>query len=374
MKKVNKPVPTGEYAVGTFTYTVKDVREEVMKPGTKRSVGARVYYPVNKSDVEGLSKTEYMSENMTKGMKMVYKVPMNYKKMTESGDNISECYTDAPRIQGEKFPLIVFSPGYGSYREGNSFLCIELASHGYVVIVVDHTMEMICSEFDDGSFVFYNKKIKSMEPYLGGLIASLKLMKLKGTDEELWEALDEYQRKYRTFIMSRRDEWVKDTDAAVEYAREHLSDLIDFQKGIGATGHSAGGNTAYELCATNPDYACGVNMDGGSFGNYKDEVLNVPFLQISCKDNENVVNRFYLRHTKPVYKALFKDMKHMGFSDMKYNIPMASIAGKLDPDILHKNLCRCHLEFFDTYLKGKKSEPDFKDNEAVTFTTYSPDM
>jgi hypothetical protein len=83
---------------------------------------------------------------------------------------------------------------------------------------------------------------------------------------------------------------------------------------------------------------------------------------------------FYLRHTKPVYKALFKDMKHMGFSDMKYNIPMASIAGKLDPNLLHENLCRCHLEFFDTYLKGKKSEPDFKDNEAVTFTTYSPDM
>ena len=57
MKKVNKPVPTGEYAVGTFTYTVKDVREEVMKPGTMRSVAARVYYPVNKADVEGFTKT-----------------------------------------------------------------------------------------------------------------------------------------------------------------------------------------------------------------------------------------------------------------------------------------------------------------------------
>lgn len=374
MKKVNKPVPTGEYAVGTFTYTVKDVREEVMKPGTMRSVAARVYYPVNKADVEGLTKTEYMSENMTTGLKKTFKIPMNYKKMSEAGDNFSECYTDAPRIQGEKFPLIVFSPGYGSYREGNSFLCIDMASHGYVVICVDHSMEAVCSEFDDGSFVFYNKKIKSMEPYLPGLIASLKLVKLKGSDEELWEALDEYQKKYRAFIMGRRDEWVKDTDAAVDYAKKNLSDLIDFEKGIGATGHSAGGNTAYKLCASNSDYVCGANMDGGSFGEYKDEVLNVPFLQISCKDNENVVNRFYIRHTKPVYKALFNDMKHMGFSDMKYTIPISAVGGKLDPDLLHENLCKCHLEFFDAYLKGVKEAPDFKNNDAVTFTEYAPDM
>ena len=31
MKNKSLPKPTGEYAVGTFTYTVKDDRKEVMK-------------------------------------------------------------------------------------------------------------------------------------------------------------------------------------------------------------------------------------------------------------------------------------------------------------------------------------------------------
>ena len=44
----NKPLPTGEYAVGTFTHTIYTDREEVLAPGTKRTVPVRVYYPVAK--------------------------------------------------------------------------------------------------------------------------------------------------------------------------------------------------------------------------------------------------------------------------------------------------------------------------------------
>ena len=45
MQKNGLPKPTGEYAVGTFTYTVKDDRKEIMRQGGMRSVAARVYYP-----------------------------------------------------------------------------------------------------------------------------------------------------------------------------------------------------------------------------------------------------------------------------------------------------------------------------------------
>ena len=45
---IQKPVPAGEYAVGTFTYTVYNDREEILLPGTQRSIPARVYYPVLK--------------------------------------------------------------------------------------------------------------------------------------------------------------------------------------------------------------------------------------------------------------------------------------------------------------------------------------
>jgi dienelactone hydrolase len=37
-----------------------------------------------------------------------------------------------------RFPLIVFSHGYGGHRRQSTFLCTHLASHGYVVAATDH--------------------------------------------------------------------------------------------------------------------------------------------------------------------------------------------------------------------------------------------
>ena len=374
MKEINMPKPTGEYAVGTFTYTIKDDRKEELAIGGMRSVTARVFYPADKESVKDLPKAQAMSENMVKGFKKVFKAAPDFKKNPEI--NHMECCQDAPRISGIKFPLIMFNHGMPSYREGNSFLCIELASHGYVVISVAHSGEGVCTEFDDGSCVFFDKTIqkRQYEPMLGGVMAMLKLTKAKGTDEELARMFDEAQNKYCRFLMSRLPEWIRDNEVALEYAKNNLADLIDFSKGVGVSGHSMGGNTAYALCARNPEFVCGINLDGGLFGDYTKDVQTRPFMQISCKDNENVATRVYLRHTKPVYKVFFKDMKHIGFADTKHMIPLKFLVGKLDPDVFHENICRCHLEFFDTYLKGTKTAPELKDNDTVKVSVYEPDM
>ncbi|MCR5847053.1 MAG: hypothetical protein K6G75_02885 [Lachnospiraceae bacterium] len=373
-KPVVIPKPTGEYAVGTFTYTVKDAREEVMHQGGMRSVATRVYYPVLKESVAGCEKPVGLSDNMIKGFKGAFKVAPNFKKNSEL--NRSECYINAPKIPDKRFPLIMFNHGYLSYREGNSFLCIELASHGYVVISVAHSYEGLCTEFDDGSYVLYDKTIskKMYEPDIPGKIAMLKFLKVRGSDEELAEKFDIIQRKYCKFMIGRLPEWIKDNEAALEYAKNNLTDIIDFEKGVGVSGHSFGGNTAYALCARNPDFTCGINLDGGLFGEYNDDIQTRPFMQLSCSDNERVVTRVYLRHTKPVYKVLFNDMRHMGFADAKHMIPMKSVVGKLDPDKAHKLVSKCHLEFFDAYLKGKKDEPVFPESDVITVTKFDPDM
>ena len=367
------PKPTGEYAVGTFTYTVKDVREEVLPAGGMRSVAARVYYPVSKENVEGLSKTVALSEHMLEGFRKSFHVAPDFTKNPE--DNLSECYTNAPRIQGQKFPLVIFNHGYNSYREGNSFLCIELASCGYVVISVAHSMEGLCTEFDDGTFLFSDKKnVKLYEPMLGGLLAMFKIIKLKGSNEEIAQKFDEAQKKYCNYMRNRLPEWVKDNEAALDFAKKNLSDMIDFSKGVGVSGHSFGGNTAYALCARNPDFTCGINIDGGLFGDYTNDVQTKPFMQISCEDNQNIAARVYLRHTKPAYKVLFRGMKHIGFADCKHQIPMKYAVGKLPPDVMHQNLCKAHLEFFDAYLKKTKTAPELNNNDAVTVTVFPPDI
>ena len=370
------PQPTGEYAVGTLTYTVMDDREEILRPSTMRSVACRVYYPALKGQTDGCKKAAYVSRNMAGAIRKSFMIPLNWDKMEAAGENISECYEKAPRIEGKKFPLIMFHHGYNSYREGNSFLCIELASHGYVVISVAHSLEGLCTEFDSGGCVFYEKSLtwKTYQPFLGGAFAVLKLARAKGTNEELAGKFDAFQRKYCRFHMGRVEEWVKDTKAALTYAKENLGDLIDFNQGIGVTGHSFGGDTAYALCLREPDFVCGVNIDGALFGDYRDAVLEKPFMQISCRSNENIVARVYLRHTKTVWKVLFRDMQHVGFSDMKHRIKIGAMVGKLDADGMHENLCKCHLELFDTYLKKAKDHPDIRSNDTITVTEFAPDM
>ena len=372
---IKRPLPTGIYAVGTFTYTVYNDRDEVLMPGTKRSIPARVYYPVLKESVEGMSKVKYMSVGTAQSLKKNIHAPVNIKKLEKNGDNYSECYKNAPRIEGMKFPLIIFNHGLCSYREANSFLCLELASQGYVVISVSHPYDAVFAELDDGSTVSFLKVLsqKAYDPFIEGAIQVIKLTKAKGTDRELADRFEELQRKYCKQQIERIDEWEKDTLAAVKYAKENLSDLIDFDMGIAASGHSLGGATAYMLCLDYPEFVCGINIDGALFGDNKGKVLERPFVQISCKANVNAETRPYIDHTKPVYKAMFYKMQHIGFSDMKHTIPKI-FTGGLDADLMHESVCKLHLEFFDTYMRKTKDRPEFTNNEAVTFTEYEPDV
>lgn len=370
------PKPSGEYAVGTFTYTVKDDREEILRPGTMRSISARVYYPVLKEAAAGLKKSRYMSREMFKGLMDSFRIRMDYDKKTAAGDNESECFEGAPRIEGKRFPLIIFNHGYKSFREGNSFLCIDLASRGYVVISIGHPLEGMCTEYDDGSFIYGDNKLfkEANKPFIPNLTAMMKLTKLKGSDEENAAAFDAYQKRFGGFMKERLPEWAKDINAAVKYAKDNLGNMIDFDCGIGLTGHSFGGASAYYLCMNDPQYVCGVNIDGGLFGEYGDRVLNTPFMQITSEANEKLVARGYLHNSCPVYKAVFRDMKHIGFSDMKFAIKFGSMTGKLSAEEMHENLCRCHAEFFDAHLKKIKERPELASNDVVRFKVYEPQV
>ena len=59
---------------------------------------------------------------------------------------------------------------------------------------------------------------------------------------------------------------------------------------------------------------------------------------------------------------------------MKFAIPFPSMTGKLDAQSMHENLCKCHVEFFDAFLKGVKEVPQITSNDVITFHVYEPDV
>ncbi len=373
--KINKPMPTGKYAVGVFSYTIYDDREEKMYNaiGSKRSIPVKVYYPAAKESVEGLPKARYMSKATISAIRKNFYVPINYEKVESDGTNRSECYENAPFIEGGRFPLILFNHGFGSFIEAHTYLYIELASHGYIVASIGHPYEGMITELDDGTTFNMPKGItsKCYSPVIPSTIALLKHQKAKGTNEELWAKFDATQKRYNRFIMDRIPEWELDTKAALMVLKGKYSGMIDFENGIGVTGHSLGGATAYALCEDEPEtFTCGINMDGGLFGNHDGKEITTPFLQMNCEANKTTVTGAFVKNKNVAYHAVLRDMQHLGFSDLKHVIPLKSQVGKLDPDTAHKTVCGIHLDFFDTYLKKSKSSPAFESNDAVTFTEY----
>jgi predicted dienelactone hydrolase len=343
--------------------------------GTMRSIPVKVYYPVTKESVEGLPKARYMSKATVDAIRKNFYVPIKYEKVESNGTNRSECYENAPFIESERFPLIIFNYGYCSFLEANTYLLIELASHGYVVASVGHPYEGMITEFDDGTTLKMAKGIapKADSPMLPSILSALKLQKAKGTNEELWERFDAMQKKYNRFIIERLPEWELDTKAALRVLKDKYSRMIDLENGIGVTGHSMGGATAFALCEDEPEtFTCGINIDGGLFGIHDGKVITTPFLQMNCESNKTAVMVAFVKNKNIAYHAVLRDMQHLGFSDMKHVIPLKSQVGKLDPDIAHKTVCGIHLEFFDTYLKKAKNKPSFDSNDAVTFTEYEP--
>ena len=65
----------------------------------------------------------------------------------------ANAYRDALESTGSAFPLVVLSHGYTGYRTIMFYLGEHLASHGYVVVGIDHTDSTTAEiDFKNGSF------------------------------------------------------------------------------------------------------------------------------------------------------------------------------------------------------------------------------
>lgn len=361
MSKINIPAPTGKYKVGTSLFTIVTYRVETLGPNAwkeNRKVTARIYYPADESDVVGKPRANVISPDLIKPLAKAFSAP--YKVFAEN--NEADFYLDVLPAAGEKFPLVVFNHGYQSYIESNNLMCIDLCSHGYVVLSVGHTFEAAVTDLGFGQYALQDKTaIKKMLSW-GYIKGALKLQKMKVSAEEREKAFREWQDKCVPFFGERLVQWQDDVVCAIDECKERFADRIDFEN-IGMTGHSFGGNTAYYMCHNMPEIKCGINLDGGIFGNYDGLIMHKPILQITSGPNKNIMAKVELDKDAPLYMALIDKVRHIGLSDAVWFIPSKMVVGKVPADILHRFLCEAHLRFFDRYLKGKDVQMDLKGYE-----------
>lgn len=284
-------------------------------------------------------------------------------------------YPDA-RGTANKFPIVIFSHGAFGYYQSNTSTYMELASHGYVVISLDHPYHSFFTTDTNGKTITVNPEFMQQVMSING----------SGLPE------DEIIRLSHSWLNIRVDDigfvvdCIKDAKAADELnsawftaddsVKEEIGRIIsitDTEK-IGLMGHSLGGAASTTLGRTRDDIDAVINLDGTMLGEefsynngeyeFYDGVYPVPLLFISNEehhyDSQEVealyVNNVVLENALNGSYTYFEGSGHMNFTDLPLFSPaLASMLGIGDVDaeecIIQMN--QIILDYYNCYLKGE---------------------
>ncbi|CAI6084935.1 hypothetical protein COHCIP112018_04500 [Cohnella sp. JJ-181] len=280
-----------------------------------------------------------------------------------SGAEISSALTS--------YPLILANPGFGSSRFLHTSQAENLASHGYIVAVIDHTYNTFATEFPDGRITTSttNDLFSPDHDYRTESGNRDKLGKVL-TDDVTF-ALDQFELIQSGQIPSQ------------------LKGRIDLGH-VGVFGHSIGGATAYDA-SYDPRIAVGIDLDGGLYRLREREGLRKPFLFINSESEFERLkmmrdNHVYtdtelerLGNTREWMDQVTEDKKlelermsatvasggqflyidnteHLNFTDVQFISPifrMLGITGKIAPERANAVINAYMLDFFDMYLKNQ---------------------
>ncbi|QYA26153.1 hypothetical protein G3I01_11725 [Gramella sp. MT6] len=363
------PELQGEYQVGTRDMLFNIDRDEVITEDAsdRRKLMAKIWYPSKETNDQ---KDLYIDEGGRHGFAQKYGLPdaaFNYLDKIET-----KVYRET-RVADEEFPVLIFSHGYNSKANGYYALLTEIASHGYIIIALNHTYESTGSSFPDGSEVYfdyeYARKIESgtWEKLAPVREAFQQNIKFEKRHPVVKKGLESY------FVREIVERWSQDISDVVS----ELEDLnaSGFLKGkldldnIGVFGHSRGGGAAGNALLVDERIKAGANIDGVQWGRIVNTSFNDPFLYISAdwpEDKEDLNSHAYINKSKDIfYEARVLNTLHSNFMDIPLMIPINAIskAGSIDPYLGLEITNDLVVAFFDKHLK----------NQEVDFTELNSD-
>lgn len=278
--------------------------------------------------------------------------------------------------QGEKYPVVFFSHGAFGYYQSNTSTYMELASHGYVVVSLEHPYHALFTKDTDGKLILSDM----------GFMQGIQKINGTGASEEETFALSSQWMKLRL------EDFNFAVDAIKEAAqRENLGDcfcvseeyregvgqaisMIDCGK-IGVMGHSLGGAAAVTLGRQRKDIGAVIDFDGTMLGEIREvvdgkdvineDIYETPLLSFDNEEHYKsrveclaqglpYANNVVLAHARHGYSTYIAGTGHMNYTDLPLFSPfLADMLGIGDVDaracILKMN--EITLDFFDCYLK-----------------------
>jgi predicted dienelactone hydrolase len=153
------PEPSGPASVGTTVLQWVDrSRDEVSARAAAdgRTVVAQIWYPADpRSDTQERATYLGLDDEATQlaaGLANTFGVPAFL--FDEAVRARTPAVAEAAVAPGnERFPVVIFSPGNAGVRVQNTAWATDLASHGYVVVALDHPYDSAVAVLEDGTIV-----------------------------------------------------------------------------------------------------------------------------------------------------------------------------------------------------------------------------
>ncbi|MEV6769309.1 hypothetical protein AB0N05_11865 [Nocardia sp. NPDC051030] len=165
------------------------------------------------------------------------------------------------RTGGGRFPILLNSPGMDDTTGLSTAQAEDLASHGYVVVAINHTHEAFAVQFPDGRTEHSAVPLDSPPSVLSDVLLPTRVADTRFVLDQLAAAAGH------------------STEAGSELP-QHLADDLDLTK-VGMFGHSLGGSTTAQTMHDDSRIAAGVNLDGPILGSVLSEGLDRPLLMLA---------------------------------------------------------------------------------------------
>ncbi|MFF8836494.1 alpha/beta hydrolase family protein [Streptomyces sp. NPDC015130] len=294
------PAPTGPHPVGLRTLVLTDTsRDDPWAPGTgAREVKITVLYPAR--TVRGCPRTPQLTP--AEALYFTELAPRVRPGLPASGVDwaaiLTHGHLNAPALPGRR-PGLLYSPGGGDSRTLGTTLAEDLASHGRIVVLIDHPGDASQVELPGG----------------------VRVTVLRGDPDPA---------TFRTMIDTRV--------ADIRFVLDSLGGLpltsaapgTDLS-GIGVYGHSAGGTAAVHALAADDRIAAAVNLEG-----YLDldplHGFDRPLLMFRTEgfDGADRIERSWERLR--ARRVTLPGSDHWIFSDHAFLVPRLQAAGLVTPE------------------------------------------
>lgn len=229
------PAPSGPFPIGTKTYRwVDESRPETATDAAddRRNVIVQAWYPA--ADRASGPTSVYM-DGLERLPPKVHMLPGFVLRSFGAVD--TRAVVGAPVSPARpRWPVVIFSHGYGAARAFYTGLAAELASRGYIVLALDHPYESALVELADGTLAL------PIERFLPGDPDRVRYMEQRQSPRV----------KDIRFVV---DRLTADQGLGPLAARPDLSRII-------AAGHSFGGSAAIGALGEDPRIVAGADLDG----------------------------------------------------------------------------------------------------------------